>query len=184
MIFVSHNDKPLGGEIKVELEQWGYECFLAHDDIPAGSDWDRELWTVLTGCDMFIGIITPTYAQSPYCQQEVGAAIAMDKLHLMVKTDQTDPPGFAKRWQAIHRPRLVHTLDTAPAYRRIRVLAWIKATKDATSYDRANDVYKHFQNEWDTMNDSEKLSWLLAAAGSGEVSSEKFHVGPFFHACK
>jgi hypothetical protein len=89
-------------------------------------------------------------------------------------------PGFAARFQAVKRSKLLTTLNELPKFRQLRAEAWIHGTKKADSFARANAAYIHFRDEWEAMAEDERLRWLLAAAGNRQVYDEGYHVGPFF----
>lgn len=182
MIFLSYSSQnsALAGEIKAALEQADYSCFLAHDDIDGGEDWYEEIWASLRTCSAFVGLVTEEFNNSAFCQQEVGAAFALDKPRLLVKLGGHTPPGFAGRFQAVKRPHLCATLDTKPSFRAVRVETWIAAVGDASSFAAANGLHKRFSGEWSTMSDDEKLRWLLKAVRNNQVYEDGWHAGPFF----
>jgi TIR domain len=115
MIFISYSNKngKLAGELKTELEDAHYSRFLAHDDIQGGSDWHQEIWTALRRADAFVGLVTEEFNTSAFCQQELGAALALDKPRLLVRLGVPDPPGFANRFQGVKRGKLLTALGTS-----------------------------------------------------------------------
>lgn len=187
MIFISHSTKneDVAKEIRDELEKKHYKCFLSGDDLEADDDWHDEIWKALKGSHAFLGVVTKEFYESAFCQQELGAALALpNKPRLLILHDATKPPGFAARFQACKRSKLLDTLDTKPRYRTVRVEAWITAAASVTSYKNANDAHDRFSGEWDSMSEDEKLRWLLAAAGNSQVTGEGFKAGPFFQKAK
>ena len=72
-IFISYSsvNKSLAGEIKRILEQYGLSVFLAHDDIPPLCDWQEEISNSLNGCDVFIPILTHSFRNSDWADQEI-----------------------------------------------------------------------------------------------------------------
>jgi len=97
VIFISysHLNNSVASEVKSELEAAYLTCFLAHDDINASEDWHDQIWKALRNCDAFVGLVTSDFNASAWCQQEVGAAFALDKPRLLVRVDASNPPGFA-----------------------------------------------------------------------------------------
>lgn len=186
MIFISHSseNEEVAKEIREELEKQHYRCFLSGDDIEADDDWHDEIWKALRSSHAFLGIFTKDYFNSAFCQQEVGAALAFDKPRILILHDATKPPGFAARFQACKRNKLLETLDTKSRYRTVRIEAWIAATESAGNYQSANDSHDRFSGEWDDMADNEKLRWLLAGAGNSQVRDEGYKAGPFFKRAK
>ncbi len=65
MIFISYSNKngELAAEVKGDLEDGHYSCFLAHDDIAVSTDWHEEIWKALRACDAFVGF--PSRIQRP-----------------------------------------------------------------------------------------------------------------------
>jgi hypothetical protein len=172
MVFISYSSKDgeLAAEIKTELEKAYYSCFLAHDDIAAALDWHKEIWKNLRECRAFVGLVTSEFNESAFCQQEVGAALALEKPRLLVKLGVPSPPGFAQRFQSVSRRSLLETLDSDSSFRMLRVASWIEGVVAAGSFGAANALYNRFHAEWNGMSDELKLHWLLAAAGNGEVA--------------
>jgi hypothetical protein len=182
LVFISYSHKNSrdAGALKDKLETNYYSCFLAHDDMPGGEDWHEEIWKNLHTSLAFVGLMTDEFNSSPFCQQEIGAALALGKPNLLVLAGAQKAPGFSARFQAIKLDKLIESLNGLQRFRQLRVEAWIRATKQAGSFEDANNVYKYFRNEWQTMNEDERLRWLLAAAGNGQVHRESFNVGPFY----
>jgi TIR domain len=173
VIFISHSSKDasLAGEIQTELRDAHYRSFLAHADIGAASDWHSEIWQCLRDCHAFIGLVTDDFNESAYCQQEVGAAFALDKPRLLVKLGPPNPPGFSGRFQGVKRQNLVEALNSGKPFRMLRVQAWVDATTSAGDFHAANAVVSFFRAEWDTMTDDERLRWLLVASANAQVSN-------------
>lgn len=186
MIFISHSTKneDVAKQLRDELEKKHYKCFLSGDDLEADDDWHDEIWKALTGCHAFLGVVTKEFFDSAFCQQELGAALAFGKPRLLILHDATKPPGFAARFQACKRSKLLDTLDTKARYRTVRVEAWITAAESVNSYKDANSAHDRFSGEWDDMSEDEKLRWLLAAAGNSQIKDESFKAGPFFKRAK
>ena len=183
MIFISysHKDDGAAGSLSRELEKAFYSTFLAHDDVQPTADWHIEIWKALQGCHAFVGLLTENFNESAFCQQEVGAALALEKPHVLaVEGKKNRPPGFAGRFQAVKRGELLETLNESPKFREARVEAWIEANTKASNYEQANAIYRRFWQEWENMKDREKLRWLAAAATNSQVRDEGFNAGPFF----
>lgn len=174
MIFISYSskNKTLTTGVKKQLEDAHYTCFLAHDDITVSADWYDEIWTALRACDAFVGLVTKEFNASTFCQQEVGAAFAMNKARLLVRSDVSDPPGFSGRFQGAKPDRLLHALNTLAIFKELRINSWIGAVGTVENYDQSNSVHKQFNQEWDGMSEAEKLRWLLAASRTSQVRGD------------
>ena len=74
--FISYTSdiKKTAGEIKKYLDKFGFNCFLAHEDIPPQTVWPEEILKALKKCDLFLPLLTLKFTESFYCQQEVGFA--------------------------------------------------------------------------------------------------------------
>lgn len=100
-VFVSYSsdDRALVGGIKRILEQYGLSVFLAHDDIPPLCDWQEEISKNLNECDAFIPVLTNSFRESYWTDQEIGMAFGLKKLIIPLKVD-THPYGFISKLQA------------------------------------------------------------------------------------
>lgn len=101
-VFLSHatEDKKLAGDLKMRLEEFKINVFLAHDDIPGTVEWKDRLISELETCSMFIALRTKIYEEKTYTEQECGFAIALNKriLSLFVGTAAKDS-GFCSAIQ-------------------------------------------------------------------------------------
>ena len=55
-IFISYSkfDRLLAGELKIAFEELeGFTCFVAHDDIIPGSEWEKEILDNLDKANFF-----------------------------------------------------------------------------------------------------------------------------------
>ncbi len=172
MIFISHSskNKALAAEIKAELEAAQFRCFLAHDDITVSADWHDELWQALRTSYAFVGLVTKQFNRSQFCQQELGAALALNKPRLLVRLGVRHPPGFSSRFQAVRRDRLAKALDELPQFQSLRIESWITGLASIGSWEASNALHERFREEWANMSVEKKLAWLLSAAGNGEVA--------------
>jgi hypothetical protein len=96
----SHIDKIYAGKIKSFLEEYGIDVFLAHEDIKISKRWDEEVLKSLRGCDFVLLLLSKNFKESDFTDQETGIAIALDKLIIPTKVDDTDPYGFIDKSQA------------------------------------------------------------------------------------
>jgi hypothetical protein len=146
-------------------------------------DWHDEIWKALRNTYAFVGLVSDDFNASAFCQQEIGAALSLGKPSVLVFAGSRHVPGFAARFQAVKRSRLLETLQLPP-FRQLRLEAWIRGTKTADSFATANAIYTHFRDEWKTMAEAEQLRWLLAGASNRQVWDEGYRVGPFFKQVK
>lgn len=96
----SHHDKEYAGMLKGELERFGCQVFVAHEDINPSQDWQEAIIKSLRECDAFIPLLTESFASSDWTDQETGIATAFGKVIVPIKID-SDPYGFIAKIQAL-----------------------------------------------------------------------------------
>ena len=98
-IFLSHSgrDNAIAKEMKARLEQWGHRSvfldFDPEDGIPAGRDWEKELYTKLRECRAVIILCSQASMASRWCFVEMTHAKALGKEVFPIKVDdvKVDP---------------------------------------------------------------------------------------------
>ena len=104
LVFLSHRDnfKREVSKIKEGLEKGGdVKCFLAHDDINPGSDWEKEIMKAMNTAHLFVAVITKDFHEGIWTNQEVGYALRKDIPILPWKIGGDDPKGFLASVQAL-----------------------------------------------------------------------------------
>src|SRR2546427_12683371 len=96
----SHHDKDLAGTLKEEIERFGCDVFVAHEDINPSQDWLEAIRKSLRECDAFIPLLTDSFASSDWTDQETGIATSLDKIIVPIKIHH-DPYGFIGKIQAL-----------------------------------------------------------------------------------
>lgn len=104
-VFISYSskDKEIAGDLKRLFEEYEIiTCFIAHDDIMPGSEWEREILTNLESSDFFMPLQTENLKASYWCQQEAGFALSKGIKVVPLKPDMggIDPVGFYAKSQA------------------------------------------------------------------------------------
>ena len=101
-ISYSSTEKKIGGRFKSCLTTYcGYETVIAHDDIPGSSVWETELLKAISQTDFFIPLISKSFKNSPYSDQESGIAVYLNKKIIPIKLESVDPYGFISKYQAL-----------------------------------------------------------------------------------
>lgn len=102
-IFLSHSskEKALAGKIKEQLEDYGFEVFLAHSDILGGENWSLSLVREIKRCDLFLILLSKEFHRADYTDQEVGIAYCLKKPILPLSIDGTLPYGFMSKYQSL-----------------------------------------------------------------------------------
>lgn len=78
-ISYTHLDSEIATEIKNELEERGFSCFMAEKDILVSSIWEEDLQKALKNSKKIIIVITPRSKDKPWILLEVGAGWILDK---------------------------------------------------------------------------------------------------------
>jgi hypothetical protein len=92
--------KNTAGKIKSTLDEFGFNCFLAHEDIPPQTVWPKEIISALKECELFLPLLTQKFMESYYCQQEIGFAYCKDVEILPVMISK-EPMGMIADLQAV-----------------------------------------------------------------------------------
>ena len=72
-VFLSYSyvDRGMARDLKSELEPYGIEVFLAHEDILPSTEWQEEIVMSIKGCDVFIPILTASFSESSWTDQQI-----------------------------------------------------------------------------------------------------------------
>lgn len=100
--FISYSSdiKITAGKIKAYLDNYGFNCFLAHEDIPPQTVWPAKILTALGKCNLFLPLLTPDFTTSFFCQQETGFAYCR-KVEILPVMISKAPMGMIADIQAI-----------------------------------------------------------------------------------
>lgn len=96
----SNRDKNLVGEVKKKIDLYGFETFLAHEDIEPSRKWEGEIILKLKECDVFIPFISDNFKGSKWTDQESGIAFGEDKFIIPIDIGLV-PYGFIGQYQAL-----------------------------------------------------------------------------------
>lgn len=98
----SHDDKNLAGSIKGDLETYGLDVFVAHDDIVVTAKWENTILRKLRKCEVFIALLTTAFDESDWAHQEIGIAAGRNPSPIMVPISaEKIPVGFMAKYHAI-----------------------------------------------------------------------------------
>lgn len=106
-IFISHSsrDAHVAGELRVRLAERGYHSvFLDFDPqvgIPAGRDWEKELYARLRACHALIVLCSEHSMASRWCFAEITHAKALGKHLFPIRIDGTPVDGLLTERQVI-----------------------------------------------------------------------------------
>ncbi len=140
-VFLSHKAevKKEAAALKERLHVFDVSCFVAHQDIHPTKEWQDEIENALDSMDAFVALMTETFHDSDWTDQEVGFAFGR-RVPLIAAKLGRDPYGFIGKFQALRctwetAPKgIVGLLITHP-----RMLdAYIAAVQSCTSFDSGN----------------------------------------------
>lgn len=102
-VFLSHlsDHRQLAGELKEAMEYYGLAAFVAHNDIGPSTEWQNEIETALSTCEVLIALMHDGFKESDWTDQEVGFAMGRGLPVFSVRYNQ-DPYGFIGRFQAFN----------------------------------------------------------------------------------
>ena len=153
----SNLDKYLAAQIKHELEDYGLEIFMAHEDIEPLAEWVDTIRAELEACDVFIPILTENFDKSDWTDQETGIAIACNTLIIPLKVT-ADPHGFIARFQALK----MDIKKIAPSCYK---LAKVIASKPVLGDLFRDGLIKKFGDSWSFDNANRNTKLLLSFEG-------------------
>jgi hypothetical protein len=157
--FISYasNFKRTAGRIKKYLDQYGFNCFLAHEDIPPQTVWPATILRELERCDLFLPLLTSGFIESFFCQQETGFAYCRDVEILPVMVTKA-PMGMIADMQAVRFNRkkfesscwkIVKHVAKRDSLSGPVLDALIKEFGESTGYDDACERADKILNEFD-----------------------------------
>lgn len=94
-VFISYSRRDLAfaQELKLALEDKGYDALVDHEEIDPNDKWKDRLGQLIFSCDTVVFVLSEHSAGSPICQWEVDEASRLDKRMLIV-TPGPVPPGM------------------------------------------------------------------------------------------
>lgn len=102
-VFLSHlsEHREFAAELQEAMEEYGLTAFVAHNDIEPTAEWQNEIETALSTCEVLIALMHNGFKESSWTDQEVGFAMGRGLPVFSVRYDQ-DPYGFIGRFQAFN----------------------------------------------------------------------------------
>jgi TIR domain len=100
--FLSHSnkDKKIARKLADSLAVYGFDVFVAHDDIDIGDKWEEILKEEIKKCELFIVLLSKNFHEARFTDHEIGIATAFNKQILPIRIDDTKPYGFMSKFQA------------------------------------------------------------------------------------
>jgi len=132
-ISYSHLDGAIAGKIKtIFAKYFGFESFLAHDDLSVSDNFPKEVLRYLRKSDYVVPLISKNFKMSDFANQEIGLALAYGKKIIPISIDDMNPSGFispihAYKCKNIDEDELIKAITsiyylafTHPHYRQYR----------------------------------------------------------------
>jgi len=102
-LFITHLSprRAYAAELQASLQGFGISSFVAHNDIEPTLEWQNEIETALSTCEVLVALLHPDFHNSSWTDQEIGFAMGRGVPVLAVRFGQ-DPYGFIGRFQAFN----------------------------------------------------------------------------------
>ena len=102
-VFLSHlaKHRKFAADLQAAMDEYGLTAFVAHNDIDPTAEWQNEIETALSTCEVLVALLHDGFKQSNWTDQEVGFAMGRGLPVFSVRYDQ-DPYGFIGRFQAFN----------------------------------------------------------------------------------
>jgi len=95
----SHKDRRLAGYTKECLDSYGFDTFLAHENLEPTEEWQKSILKRLKDCIVFLPLLTDAFTKSEWTDQETGMAVGLKKVIVPLKVTR-NPYGFISKYQA------------------------------------------------------------------------------------
>jgi hypothetical protein len=105
--FISYSsaDRAFGAQAKNVLESFGFETFLAHEDLEISAEWRDRIVEELRRCALFVPLLSKQFLESKWAAQEVGFIVALPEVVIApLSLDGTIPFGFISHLQSRRVP--------------------------------------------------------------------------------
>ena len=129
-LFVSHSsdDAEAARALRAVLEDAGYTCWMAPDDIVGTETWTEQILDAIADSKAMIVLVSTASNRSPHVSREVNLALGKDRPVLPIRIEDVAPGGsleyllsLVQRVDAfpppvsVHRDRILRRLDTIVA---------------------------------------------------------------------
>lgn len=189
-VFISHvsSKKEAATGISREISIFGFDGFVAHEDIEPTKEWAIEIRAALRTCDVLVALISPGFRESKWCDQEVGAAVGRGVPIFSFYYDN-EPHGFAGMYQGVRVAgkksdslieQMVQQFIKNPATSRQASRGIARAIRHSRSYAQSNRLASLLPHmTWLGENEAALLreamrdnSQVAKATQAGEIISE------------
>lgn len=100
-VFLSHisAEREQAAKLQAAMGLYGMSAFVAHNDIHPTEEWQIELESALSTCDLLVALVHPDFIHSAWCDQEIGYALGRGIPVFTVGLGAA-PHGFVSRFQS------------------------------------------------------------------------------------
>ena len=154
-VFISYSrsDSDFVRHLNESLQMQGKTTWFDQESIPAGSDYQQELYRGIQGCDNFLFVISPQSDHSPFCDDEVDFALQQHKrlvtvVYQPVPPEELNPTLAQVQWIDFNShdrdyyanfSELVRTLETDREHVRQHTV-WFLRAKEWADKDKSADL--------------------------------------------
>jgi hypothetical protein len=170
-LFLSHKSevKKETAALKEGLRLFGISCFVAHEDIHPTKAWQDEIENALASMDGFVALMTESFHDSHWTDQEVGYAVAQGVPIIAVRLGK-DPYGFIGKFQALSSTWLTAVEDVVKLLiNNDQVFSgYIQALGACSSFEAGNSLAKVLPSI-EKLNASQIDALVAAYNNNGEI---------------
>ena len=132
-LFISHSsaDASAARELRAELEEAGYTCWMAPDDITGNETWAEQILGAIEQCRAMIVLVSAGANASSHVSREVSLALGRKRALLPIRIEAVTPQGPLE-----YLLSLVQRVDAFPppiASHRDRILKRVETTLGAAA---------------------------------------------------
>jgi hypothetical protein len=155
-LFISHKAeyKEETARLKEEMACLGVSCFVAHEDIEPTERWQREIEKALFSMDALLALMTESFSNSNWTDQEIGIAIGREVPIISVRLGK-DPYGFIGKYQGVAgngksskklAKEIYQILWNKLPFLKSRLMESIIARfENSECFDHANELFKYIE---------------------------------------
>jgi len=177
--FISYStkDKIYGAQVKKIFEEYGVECFLAHEDLEVSEEWKMRILEELQKCSIFVPLLSKVFRGSDWAPQEIGViAGRKDVAIIPLSIDGTMPFGFISHLQGKRIPAEGITQDLVfppltKKHPHMIIPAMIRKVAAAGGYRIAETAMKSLVPLFSVLNDEELDQLVTASIKNDQVWS-------------
>ncbi len=100
--FLSHSneDKKIARRLADILAIYGFDVFVAHDDIEIGDEWEETLKEKIKNCELVLALLSKNFHEARFTDHEIGIATAFNKQVFPIRID-----AHGRRLSSLHLHR-------------------------------------------------------------------------------